>query len=535
MRLIISACIVTLFSTGLFSQHVKVEAYFYEKDNRGFLNQVKYRITDIESNRIVAEGYSNREGAIRDTLAAEKDYLLEGNKSAFHSFQLRFDTRSVDKDKKLFLSLEMKRKPGYIFEATLAPERRDEQQVQALTGARVEIFNNTKNQEELVISKLAGYSFSHPLEPGNHYSMLIRKEGYYNKRIEAYVDVEGCILCFEGTGELKPGVLDNLTEGLQSGTLLSNLEMKPIEIGRGVEIKNIYYDYDEYYIRQDAKPILDDLIRLLKNNPALVVEMGSHTEARGKDEYNRELSEHRARAVVDYLVKVGGIPEGRLSAFGYGESQLRNACSNGIPCSEAEHQENRRTEMKVIGVLDFDPYKQLSLAEIIRREKSEATIQRIMEGGSEQIQVSNFDELPEEIKRDILRQRERYQMKGKTKDRNPEVNQLQDSMHLSISTNYDTADKENAPPSSPDEGRVIEFKQSDRGYTVLLPEIDESSGITKELFLKNHGRIYLTHLGRYAIGLFDSKRKAKQYSASLSNVYNELEIRSVKSGYVLKR
>lgn len=534
MRAFSLTLICSVFLLSLDAQDVAVEAYFYEKDNRGFLNQVKYRITDIGEDKVVSEGFSNNAGAIRDTLFSDRNYLLEGNKSGFQSFQLRFNTKALDSKKSLFLSLEMGRKPGYIFEATLAPERSNDEPVEALTGARVEIFNNTTRQEELIIPKLAGYTFSHPLEPGNHYSMLIRKEGFYNKRIEAYVDVEGCILCFEGTGELKPGVLDNLTAGLQSGTLLSNLEMKPIEIGRGIEIKNIYYDYDEYFIRQDAKPILDDLIRLLKNNPALVVEMGSHTDARGKDEYNRKLSQDRARAVVGYLMHVGNIRDIRLSAYGYGESQLRNGCSNGVPCAEKEHQENRRTEMKVTGILDFDPYAKLSLAEIIRREKSDQTIKKIIEEGTEQVQVSSFDELPEEIKKDILRQKEREQQKNQSgKNDSTRTNAAQqpaDTMtqqpiaHDLVTTNTATEDQ----------NRIIEFKSTDHGYTVLLPNIDTSKKLTEKLLLENHGQVYRTHLDRYALGLFKKKKRAKQYSASLKNIYNGMEVRTVKSGYVIK-
>lgn len=115
-----------------------------------------------------------------------------------------------------------------------------------------------------------------------------------------------------------------------------------------IVIPNIYYDFNDWHIRPDAAAVLDTTIyKLLVNNPGLVIELGSHTDSRGSDEYNLELSQKRAQAVVDYLVKKG-IDPGRLIARGYGETQLVNHCSNGVDCSEEEHQENRRTTFRVL-------------------------------------------------------------------------------------------------------------------------------------------------------------------------------------------
>ena len=115
-----------------------------------------------------------------------------------------------------------------------------------------------------------------------------------------------------------------------------------------IVIPNIYYDFNDWHIRPDAAAVLDTTIyKLMVNNPGLVIELGSHTDSRGSDEYNLELSQKRAQAVVDYLVKKG-IDPGRLIAVGYGETQLVNHCSNGVDCSDEEHQENRRTTFRVL-------------------------------------------------------------------------------------------------------------------------------------------------------------------------------------------
>ena len=99
--------------------------------------------------------------------------------------------------------------------------------------------------------------------------------------------------------------------------------------------------------------------------------MGSHTDARGNDDYNLILSDKRAKAAVEYLATKEGIDIERLQAKGYGEEQLVNRCTNGVNCTEKEHQRNRRTALKIIGTIDIDPLDEKSLKEIIDSEQME--------------------------------------------------------------------------------------------------------------------------------------------------------------------
>ncbi len=112
-------------------------------------------------------------------------------------------------------------------------------------------------------------------------------------------------------------------------------------------IPNILWDYNKWEIREDAKPYLDYIAKLLKDNPDLDVEISSHCDSRGSDFFNEQLSEKRARSVADYLVKKG-IRRSKLISKGYGESKLLNNCDDTRECSESQHQMNRRTEFKVL-------------------------------------------------------------------------------------------------------------------------------------------------------------------------------------------
>ncbi len=135
----------------------------------------------------------------------------------------------------------------------------------------------------------------------------------------------------------------------RSKTMFINLEicMDKADCGKPIRLNNILYDFDKYYIREDAKPELDKLVEFMKENSDVIVELSSHTDSRGSDAYNMRLSQKRAEAAVNYIISKGISPN-RIKAVGYGESKLLNRCDDGVPCSEAEHQLNRRTEFKVI-------------------------------------------------------------------------------------------------------------------------------------------------------------------------------------------
>ena len=115
---------------------------------------------------------------------------------------------------------------------------------------------------------------------------------------------------------------------------------------REIVLENIYYDYDKWDIRPDAEPTLNRLADVLRQNPTIRIQLGSHTDCRGNDGYNQTLSQRRAESAVNYLI-TKGIEGSRLTAIGYGETQPADDCACSR-CTEAEHQTNRRTTFKVL-------------------------------------------------------------------------------------------------------------------------------------------------------------------------------------------
>jgi peptidoglycan-associated lipoprotein len=135
-------------------------------------------------------------------------------------------------------------------------------------------------------------------------------------------------------------------------TIPRDLLLDRLEMNKRFTLENIFYDFDKWNIRPDAEPSLNNLVKILKENP-VSIELGSHTDCRGSEEYNRVLSQKRAESAVRYIVQQG-IDPGRIIAKGYGKSQLINRCncSKGVECTEAEHQANRRTEFRITGLSD---------------------------------------------------------------------------------------------------------------------------------------------------------------------------------------
>jgi len=126
-----------------------------------------------------------------------------------------------------------------------------------------------------------------------------------------------------------------------------NISVAPLMPGSVIELPNIYYNYNDASLRPDARKDLDLVVALMRQQPGINVELRSHTDSRGSNDYNEGLSQRRANGVVEYLV-TQGISRNRLMPVGLGESELRNNCTDGVNCTEQEHARNRRTEIRML-------------------------------------------------------------------------------------------------------------------------------------------------------------------------------------------
>lgn len=166
-----------------------------------------------------------------------------------------------------------------------------------------------------------------PIDTSAQYSFKFHADNFLSKSMD-----------FNPRGKILPDrEVTNIVETVVLDSIFTNVE---------IVLENIYYDFDKWDIRLDAEPTLDTLAMLLKDNPVLNIELSSHTDCRGGKEYNLELSQKRAEAAIQHLIKKGINPD-RLIAVGYGDSRPAVDCECG-DCTEEEHQQNRRTSFTIL-------------------------------------------------------------------------------------------------------------------------------------------------------------------------------------------
>jgi len=193
-------------------------------------------------------------------------------------------------------------------------------------GVMVNVANTTKNTSLDDESNPADGTFALQLEAGSDFTISGKKAGYISN--------------IEKTS----------TKGLnRSTTLYVKLELGIEQAlpNKTITLSNIYYDTGSIKIKPAALSDLEKLVKFLNDNPAIRVEIASHTDSRGSAVRNLKLSQARAQEVVNYLQKQG-IGKSRLTPKGYGETKPVNGCVAGVKCTEAQNAQNRRTEFKVI-------------------------------------------------------------------------------------------------------------------------------------------------------------------------------------------
>ncbi|ALD22100.1 OmpA family protein [Hymenobacter sp. DG25A] len=171
--------------------------------------------------------------------------------------------------------------------------------------------------------------FTFKLDTATTYALVADRPGYFTAR-------QG----LSTIGKVPPQ--DQLPNEQNDIRLPVTLTLDKIVVNKAIVVENIFYDFNKWNIRPDAALELDKLVETLNDNPKITIELSSHTDSRGKDAYNLNLSQKRAQSAVDYIISKG-IDKSRITARGYGETRpvIKNARK------EEEHQRNRRTEFKV--------------------------------------------------------------------------------------------------------------------------------------------------------------------------------------------
>ena len=298
------------------------------KDKKGnILANTEVNLYDSKGN-VIETVTTAENGAFSFCVEENKIYKLDGKKEKY------FDGKNVadtDTEKEVIIAdLILSKDPGLSLLCIV----KDKKSGEPIEGVNVSLTNNIKGKTEEIKTSNEG-DFRRPLSDNKlndriSYNLVFEKDGYMSKTI-TYNE----LLNHEGQYKIIE-TLDKMDVGM--------------DLSKFIEINPIYFDYNKYFIRDDAAVELDKIVKVMNENPGMYIELGSHTDCRGSIKYNTKLSDRRAKASAKYIKSKISKPE-RIQGKGYGETMLINhcACEGRVKskCSDEEHQANRRTEFRI--------------------------------------------------------------------------------------------------------------------------------------------------------------------------------------------
>lgn len=291
------------------------------EDGKPSKGEVEFRLLD--GNAPVGEASTG--SSLEASLRPDKTYRVIASKQGFYGDTITFNTVGIRESQVIQNKVNLKRiPPPKIVKVDL--------HAIAYEGSNPSTGGVTFTlvQEGVKgVDTKAGTDYKSNLALNKSYTLIASKQGFVSDTVKFSTE-----------------------DIYDSKTIAQKLTLKPIKriikTSEKITLNNIYYKYnDDKIIFEEAKASLNYLYGIMTKYPDMKIELGSHTDARGNDTYNLNLSQRRAESARQYLVDKG-IAGDRIVARGYGETEIVNACKNGVKCSEEEHQQNRRTEFKIL-------------------------------------------------------------------------------------------------------------------------------------------------------------------------------------------
>lgn len=281
------------------------------------------------------------DGEFEFNVIRNTDYKFSGSAEGYNTNDLvEATTKGVGPGGKVFVKIPLTKKKDYAMSITVLG--RSPKPGQDSAGILIPL----PNSKILLSSQCEGWTRAFTTDENGKICEVVRCDCDYIVVANAQGYLPGSVNVIKDDGECK---IDRKC-GVNPKEVEVVLDKIPEEGDDTIqiELKDIYYDFDKWNIRTESERELTKVLSFMQENPDAIVEIGSHTDARAPFEYNIKLSQRRAQSVVDWLI-ARGISKSRLQPKGYGETQPRNGCTDGVPCTEYEHQRNRRTTFRVIG------------------------------------------------------------------------------------------------------------------------------------------------------------------------------------------
>lgn len=264
-------------------------------------------------------------------------FMLDGGGNNGALISNRVGTKSI-KSKTCCDDVFIVKIPEVVLELLATTFDATDKPLNGVTVSLMEVINNKPGDTDSQ-NNSSGNNFGFTLNEDISYMLIGRAEGYFPDT--AYLNTVGMAESTTIQKELR------LTPVPPPVIVPDEPKEVVVEIDKPIELKNILFEFDDDRILPEAEPDLSLVLELMNQYSDMVVELGSHTDAQGNDSYNQRLSQRRATSSKKWLTD-RGIASSRIKAVGYGETQIRNQCINGVKCPDIEHKYNRRTEFKII-------------------------------------------------------------------------------------------------------------------------------------------------------------------------------------------
>ncbi len=284
------------------------------------------------SGKILETVTTGIDGSYSFTVEPGMNYTLGGTKEKYFDGTAKVNTSNFASKIEMKQDVELEKDPGLSLYVSV----KDKVTGTPLDSVKIKIIDNITGAEAANFTTTIYGEYRNPIADKKigdriSYNVILERPGYLAKTVTVNQAIAK-------EGEIAiPETMDKIAVGL--------------DLAKIIDIKPIYFDLGKSLIRPDASIELDKVVKVMNENPNMVVELGSHTDCRSSAASNSALSDRRAKASAEYVKKRITNPE-RIYGKGYGETQLSNGCEcEGAvksTCSEEEHQKNRRTEFKII-------------------------------------------------------------------------------------------------------------------------------------------------------------------------------------------
>ncbi|MEM6964844.1 MAG: OmpA family protein [Bacteroidota bacterium] len=321
--------------------------------------EAKMKIKTVSADGELVEGKTDVNGLLETTFQNGKNYKVMIEKEGYLPVESEVVTNEMEDGSILSFDLE-KIKCIELFGTVI-----NEKYNKAIPNASVTLMNKCTG-EKMVVPSQADGSFEFCLDLGCDFEVIAEKPNFEGSETivttneqplntaprEVKIELIPAEKMIVGNDNGNDNGNENNNAPTESAEV-TNIkkhflgdEKAMFEVGQVLTLKNIYYDFNRSNIRKDASVELDHVVVLMQLYPSMQITLSSHTDARGNDAYNQQLSEARAKSARQYIISKG-IDAVRVKAEGFGESKLKNECDDGVNCSNEKHQFNRRTEVVI--------------------------------------------------------------------------------------------------------------------------------------------------------------------------------------------